>query len=233
MSRSDDRPEPTDSLTSGAPFGIAERDAVYRAIATRRDVRGEFLPDPIDEAALARILDAAHRAPSVGLSQPWDFILIRRLETRQRIADIFADANAEAAERFPAEKRDQYRALKLAGITSAPLNICITSDRERGGPVILGATHMANTDLFSTVCAIQNLWLAARAEGIGVGWVSILHEDRVKAVLGIPERLRLVGYLCVGHVKGFFDSPELEKRGWKHRSPLASHIHEEGWCAED
>lgn len=233
MSRSDDRPEPTDSLTSGAPFGIAERDAVYRAIATRRDVRGEFLPDPIDEAALARILDAAHRAPSVGLSQPWDFILIRRLETRQRIAEIFADANAQAAERFPAEKRDQYRALKLAGITSAPLNICITSDRERGGPVILGATHMANTDLFSTVCAIQNLWLAARAEGIGVGWVSILHEDRVKAVLGIPERLRLVGYLCVGHVKGFFDSPELEKRGWRHRSPLTSHIHEEGWREED
>ncbi|MDV2964725.1 5,6-dimethylbenzimidazole synthase [Nitratireductor aquimarinus] len=229
MSRSDDRPEPTDGLTSGAPFDVAGRDAVYRAIATRRDVRGEFLPDPIDEAALARILDAAHRAPSVGLSQPWDFILIRRPETRQRIADIFADANAQAAERFPAGKRDQYRALKLAGITSAPLNICITSDRERGGPVILGATHMADTDLFSTVCAIQNLWLAARAEGIGVGWVSILHEDRVKAVLGIPERLRLVGYLCVGHVKGFFDSPELEKRGWKRRSPLASHIHEEGW----
>ncbi|WP_295812011.1 5,6-dimethylbenzimidazole synthase [uncultured Nitratireductor sp.] len=232
MPRTDDEPGKVEDLAPGVAFADADRDAVYRAIATRRDVRGEFLPDPICGDTLARILAAAHQAPSVGLSQPWDFVLIRKREIRSRIAAIFAEANAEAAQRFPAERQAQYRTLKLEGIVSAPLNICVTSDPARGGPVILGATHMADTDLFSTVCAIQNLWLAARAEGIGVGWVSILHEDRVKAVLGIPERLRLVGYLCVGHVRGFFDRPELEKRGWRTRDNVGAHVHEDGWNAQ-
>lgn len=231
MSHGAKKHDTVDGLTSGEAFAAAERNAVYRAIATRRDVRGEFLPDPICEETLSRMLTAAHQAPSVGLSQPWDFILIRDKETRARIARIFADANEEAAIRFPADRQAQYRSLKLQGILSAPLNICVTSDPKRGGPVVLGATHMTDTDLFSTVCAIQNLWLAARAEGIGVGWVSILHEDRVKAVLDIPDRLRLVGYLCVGHVRGFHERPELEKRGWRERDDLALHLHQERWTA--
>ncbi|WP_292896215.1 5,6-dimethylbenzimidazole synthase [Nitratireductor sp.] len=231
MSRQEDSSATVGVLTAGEAFDPADRAAVYRAIATRRDVRGEFLPDPICEDALSRILAAAHQAPSVGLSQPWDFILVRDRKTRARVAEIFAEANEEAAGRFPAERQAQYRSLKLQGILSAPLNICVTSDPTRGGPVVLGATHMADTDLFSTVCAIQNLWLAARAEGIGVGWVSILHENRVKAVLGIPAHLRLVGYLCVGHVRGFHDRPELEKRGWRERDDLAMHVHNERWTA--
>ncbi|EKF20966.1 5,6-dimethylbenzimidazole synthase [Nitratireductor pacificus] len=227
-----DQPAASDhGLQPGDPFAEADRRAVYRAIATRRDVRAEFLPDPIDDATLARLLSAAHHAPSVGLSQPWDFVIVRSLETRRRIVDIFREANEEAAALFPAEKRSQYRALKLEGITSAPLNICVTSDPERGGPVVLGATHMRDTDLFSTVCAIQNLWLAARAEGIGIGWVSILDPARVKAALGIPDRIRLVGYLCVGRVSGFFDRPELEQRGWRRRTPLAALVHDEAWGA--
>lgn len=232
MSRIEQKSGTANDLTSGEAFAPAERDAVYRAITTRRDVRGEFLPDPLCENALSRILAAAHQAPSVGLSQPWDFILVRDRETRSRIAEIFARANEEAAKRFPAQKQARYRTLKLEGILSAPLNICVTSDPARGGPVILGATHMADTDLFSTVCAIQNLWLAARAEGIGVGWVSILHEDQVKSVLGIPDRIRLVAYLCLGHVRGFHDRPELEKRGWRHRDDVKKHVHEEKWNAQ-
>ncbi|MCR4267794.1 5,6-dimethylbenzimidazole synthase [Nitratireductor sp. ZSWI3] len=222
---------PVPPLAAGTPFSEEERLAVYRAITTRRDVRGEFLPDPVDDATLSRILAAAHSAPSVGLSQPWDFILIRNADTRRKIADIFTDANREAAGMFPPDKQPAYNALKLEGILTAPLNICVTSDPDRGGPVVLGATHMRDTDLFSTVCAIQNLWLAARAEGIGVGWVSILDPQRVKTVLGIPERIRLVGYLCVGHVKGFFETPELEQRGWRRRTPLEELVHDEAWEA--
>lgn len=227
-----DKPTPSSGgldLQPGAAFAEADRQAVYQAIATRRDVRGEFLPDPIDDATLARILTAAHHAPSVGLSQPWDFILVRSPRTRQKIAEIFADANEQAASLFPEQKQAQYKALKLEGIATAPLNVCVTSDPTRGGPVVLGATHMRDTDLFSTVCAIQNFWLAARAEGIGVGWVSILDPARVKVALGIPDHIRLVGYLCVGHVRGFFGRPELEQRGWRTRTPLGELIHDEFW----
>ncbi len=164
-------------LEPGDAFSIEEREAVYKAIFTRRDVRGQFLPDPIPDDAILRILTAAHHAPSVGFMQPWNFLIIKDIAIRQQIAAVFAEANAEAATMFSEERRDQYRSLKLEGITAAPVNICVTCDRQRGGPVVLGATHMSDMDLFSTVCAIQNLWLAARAEGIGVGWVSILKED--------------------------------------------------------
>lgn len=224
--------KPDFDLRSGDPFSTDERDAVYKAIFTRRDVRSEFLPDPIAPDVLSRILTAAHHAPSVGLSQPWNFLVISQQSIKQEIAAIFARANAEAEAMFAPEKRDKYRSLKLEGITSAPFNICVTSDRRRGGPTVLGATHMKDTDLFSTVCAIQNLWLAARAEGIGIGWVSILKETEVKSVLGIPDEIKLVGYLCLGRVKGFFKKPELEQRGWRKRTPITELVFEEAWGAE-
>ena len=195
-----------------APFLSAERDAVYKAIFTRRDVRNEFLPEPIPPATLRRLLEAAHSAPSVGLMQPWNFITIRDDETRNRVADAFAQANEEAARMFPAERQSRYRALKLEGIRKAPLNICITCDRDRGGDVVLGRTHNANMDLYSTVCAVQNLWLAARAEGIGMGWVSIFRDADLKAILGIPDRIEIVAYLCLGFVDELFERPELEAR---------------------
>lgn len=215
-------------LNSGAPFSPEEREAVYKAIFTRRDVRGQFLPDPIPAEVLMRILTAAHHAPSVGFMQPWNFLIIRYEQTKQAIAAIFDEANAEAATRF-GERRSEYQSLKLQGIVSAPVNICVTCDRDRAGPVVLGATHMSDMDLFSTVCAVQNLWLAARAEGLGVGWVSILKEEQVKAVLGIPESIRLVAYLCVGRVSGLYDTPELERQGWRKRLPLPDLIFNEKW----
>jgi 5,6-dimethylbenzimidazole synthase len=222
------RQDAADKADAGV-FSDAERDAVYRVMRERRDVRGEFLPDAVPDDVLRRILEAAHAAPSVGLSQPWNFILIRDPGVRASVHDAFARANAEAADMFAGEKGEQYRRLKLQGILEAPLNICITCDRSRGGPVVLGRTHQNDTDLYSTVCAVQNLWLAARAEGVGVGWVSIFREEDVKDILGIPPEIRIVAYLCLGYVKTLYTRPELEARGWRERTPLDELIFADRW----
>jgi len=210
-------------------FTPAERQALYDIIAARRDVRAEFLPDPIEPATLRRILAAAHAAPSVGFMQPWNFILLRDPDRRAAVHAAFAAANDAAAAMFPSERQAAYRALKLEGIRRAPLNIAVTCDRSRGGPVVLGRTHNRAMDLYSTVCAVQNLWLAARAEGIGVGWVSIFREADLRAILRLPDHVELVAYLCVGHVDRLFDSPELERRGWRDRLALDALILEETW----
>ncbi len=210
-------------------FSEAERAAVYKAIYNRRDVRGEFLPDPLPDAVLTRILDAAHHAPSVGFMQPWDFLLIRSREKREAVHRLFLKAHAEAAEMFPSEKRETYSGLKLEGILESPLNVVITCDRARTGPVVIGRTHMAEMDLYSSVCAVQNFWLAARSEGVGVGWVSIMDPDALKQTLELPESVVPVAYLCVGYVSSFHEKPELEKAGWLPRLPLEEVVHLERW----
>ncbi|GGB20414.1 5,6-dimethylbenzimidazole synthase [Allosediminivita pacifica] len=210
-------------------FTEAERQALYNVIANRRDVRNEFLPDPIAPEVLTRILRAAHMAPSVGLSQPWDFLLIRDPARRTQVRAAFTRANDEATEMAPPEKRGTYAALKLEGIDKAPLNICVTCDRSRGGDFVLGRTHQPDMDLYSTVCAVQTLWLAARAEGIGMGWVSILREEDLREILLLPAHVTPVAYLCLGHVKDLFDGPELAHRGWASRTSLEDHIREETW----
>lgn len=226
-------PKPAPRPQPARRFDADARQALYDIIAARRDVRNEFLPDPIDPAALRRILAAAHAAPSVGLMQPWDFLLIRAPERRAAVHRAFLAANAEAEAMFPDDRKALYRSLKLEGIRKAPLNICVTCDRDRGGKVVLGRTHNRDMDLYSTVCAVQNLWLAARAEGIGVGWVSIFRPADLRAVLGIPERVEIVAYLCLGYVDELFDRPELEARGWRERLPLEAVIHEETWPKPD
>ncbi|MFC0199941.1 5,6-dimethylbenzimidazole synthase [Paracoccus rhizosphaerae] len=210
------------------PFSQAERDAVYRAIRLRRDVRGQFRPDPIDPAILRRLLQAAHDAPSVGLSQPWNFVLIRDPAQKRRLHDAFRAANTEAADRFP-DRKALYSSLKLEGILESPVNLCITCDRSRGGAHVLGRTHDPATDLYSTVCAVQNLWLAARAEGIGVGWVSIFRHDDLRAALDLPDHVVPVAYLCLGHVTELYEEPELQARGWGRRAPLDDLIFEDAW----
>ncbi len=162
--------EPNDHLVRAGAFSVEEREAVYRAIRTRRDVRDQFLPDPLPEDLIARLLDAAHSAPSVGFMQPWNFLLVRDAARREAVWRAFARANEEAAALFDGEQRETYMRLKLEGIRKAPLGICVTCDPTRGGPVVLGRTHNPRMDSYSTVCAVQNLWLAARAEGVGVGW---------------------------------------------------------------
>ena len=216
-------------LAPAGPFSSAEREAVYRAIHTRRDVRDQFLPKEVPQAVVQRLLEAAHHAPSVGFMQPWNFILIREAAQREQIWQAFKRANDEAAAMFPEEKQSQYRALKLEGIRKAPLNICITCDKGRGSEPVLGRTHNPNMDVYSTVCAVQNLWLAARAEGIGMGWVSIFHDSDLKALLNIPERIEIVAYLCLGYVEELYTRPELEAKGWAKRKTLDGLVFEGGW----
>ncbi|MEK1890870.1 MAG: 5,6-dimethylbenzimidazole synthase [Phyllobacterium sp.] len=210
-------------------FSENERAAVYKAIYTRRDVRDQFLPKPIPDDILMRVLDAAHHAPSVGFMQPWNFILISDPERKREVHSAFARANDEAKAMFSDERQALYASLKLEGILKAPVNICITCDRTRGGRVVLGRTHNRQMDLYSTVCAVQNLWLAARAEGIGVGWVSIYHDADMRRILGIPEHVEIVAYLCVGYVDELYKAPELEQRGWRKRLPLDELVFVDGW----
>ncbi|MBW9090235.1 5,6-dimethylbenzimidazole synthase [Rhizobium wenxiniae] len=218
-----------DGLVAAKAFSNAERAAVYRAIETRRDVRDQFLSDPIPDDVLRRLLDAAHAAPSVGFMQPWNFILVRDEAVRQSAWEAFSCANEEAEAMFPEEKRSVYRSLKLEGIRKAPLSICVTSDPDRAGPVVLGRTHNSRMDSYSTVCAIQNLWLAARAEGIGVGWVSIFHDRDVRKILGIPDRIEIVAWLCLGYVDVLYEKPELAIKGWRQRLPLEELIFQDAW----
>lgn len=210
-------------------FSEDARDAVYRAIHTRRDVRDQFLPDPIGDDVLRRLLEAAHAAPSVGFMQPWNFIVIRSEAVRLKAWQAFTKANAEAQAMFPPERRSLYGSLKLEGIRKAPLSICVTCDPDRAGPVVLGRTHNPRMDSYSTVCAVQNLWLAARAEGIGVGWVSIFNDGDIRAMLGIPDRIEIVAWLCLGHVDELYSEPELALRGWRQRLPLDELVFKDGW----
>ncbi len=202
-------------------FEDAERDALYKAIFSRRDVRGQFTDTAIAEDVLSRILMAAHYAPSVGFMQPWSFILVRSGETKRKVHKLFEKAHAEAAGMFDGDARDTYRNLKLEGILESPINICVTCDRDRAGPVVIGRTHIKAMDIYSSVCAVQNLCLAACAEGLGLGWVSILDQKRLKQVLEIPKRVVPVAYLCLGYVSHFFDRPELQSAGWRPRLPLS------------
>jgi 5,6-dimethylbenzimidazole synthase len=216
-------------LKSAEAFSAEERDAVYRAIHTRRDVRDQFLADPLPDNVVQRLLAAAHAAPSVGFMQPWSFILVRDDVVRQAAWEAFSRANEEAQAMFPEDRRAAYNALKLEGIRKAPLSICITCDPGRAGPVVLGRTHNPRMDSYSTVCAVQNLWLAARAEGIGVGWVSIFHDADIRTLLGIPERVDVVAWLCLGYVNELYNEPELAVKGWRDRLPLDELVFTDGW----
>jgi 5,6-dimethylbenzimidazole synthase len=210
-------------------FSKGEKAGLYKAIFSRRDVRSQFKPRPIPEVILAKILNAAHHAGSVGFMQPWNFILIKDKRIKQRIRTVFEKANHDAAGVYEGAKRKQYLSMKLEGIMEAPLNICVTCDPSRGGPHVLGRHTIPETDLYSTCCAIQNLWLAARAEGIGMGWVSILRNDDLRKILRIPAHIIPVAYLCLGYVTRFLEKPELELSGWRKREPLSKLIYFERW----
>jgi 5,6-dimethylbenzimidazole synthase len=228
------RADPTSgTLKPVEAFSDEERASVYRAIETRRDVRDQFLPGPVPDEVLRRLLEAAHAAPSVGFMQPWNFIVIRDQAVREAAWTAFARANDEAAAMFPDDRQALYRSLKLEGIRKAPLSICVTCDPDRAGPVVLGRTHNRRTDVYSTVCAVQNLWLAARAEGVGVGWVSIFHDDDIRELLGIPARVEIVAWLCVGYVEELYCEPELAVKGWRQRLPLSELVFQDGWGEPD
>jgi 5,6-dimethylbenzimidazole synthase len=202
-------------------FSAAERSAVYRALRERRDVRAGYLPRPVDDATLYRLLAAAHQAPSVGFMQPWRFIVVRSEALRTAVHGIFERANTEAGARYRGERKELYSRLKLEGLLEAPQHLCVLCDEESERGHTLGRNSMPETSVYSVVCAIQNLWLAARTEGIGVGWVSILDPPAIKKLLRIPASAHLVAYLCLGYVREFADAPDLERDGWEQRAELA------------
>lgn len=210
-------------------FGDAEKRGVYRAIHERRDIRKEFLPRKISKKILMKLLNAAHHAGSVGFMQPWNFIVIEDAKIKRKIKNIFLKENERAKNNYRGKRKDMYCSFKLEGIEESPVNICITCDPKRGGKHVIGRNTIKEMDVFSTCCAVQNLWLAARAEGIGVGWVSIIDNMLVKKALHIPRHIQPVAYLCLGYVSQFADKPLLETVGWRERLPLDKLIYRESW----
>ena len=212
-------------------FTISEKEGLYKAVFSRRDIRSHFVDKKIPDEALAKILNAAHHAPSVGYSQPWDFILIKNQDTKLKVKNSFIQEREKSISLLDnnLERQDKYVKLKLEGILESDINICVTYDPERFGPFVLGRTSIPETGEYSVCCAIQNLWLAARAEGIGVGWVSILAIDDLRYILGIPNHVKPIAYLCLGYVNKFEDKPDLERVGWLKRTILSKVIHYEDW----
>lgn len=210
-------------------FAPEEREAVYKSIYARRDIR-RFSSEPVPEETLARLLDAAHHAPSVGFSQPWDFVVVSDDETKSEIAGIAERAIAAAREGYREPRKSTFGELKLEGIADAPVNVCVTCDPTRDAPHVLGRNTMQEMDVYSTCLAVQNLWLAARAEGVGVGWVSFLYPHELREVLDIPHHVRPVAYLCVGYPEnGFPDEPVLQREGWRERLDGDELVHYERW----
>jgi len=207
-------------------------DAVYEAISRRRDVRAEFTGEPMPPATLHRMLVAAHSAPSVGLSQPWDFILVSAGTTRARFKDHVDNERRVFAESLPAERARTFVPIKVEGIMESTLGVVVTYDPERGAPAVLGRHAIADAGLYSTCLAIQNLWLAATAEGYGMGWVSFYREPFVQHLLGLPDRVRPVAWLCLGPVEKLQEVPDLERHHWRARRPVEAAIHLETWSGD-
>jgi nicotinate-nucleotide--dimethylbenzimidazole phosphoribosyltransferase len=213
-------------------FPEEHRRAIYEVISLRRDIR-HFHPDrEIPPDTLERILGAAHQAPSVGFSQPWAFILVRGRAIREHIRASFLRCREAEAVRFPPDRREAYLAHKLEGIVEAPLNVCVAVDLRSRGEAILGTTTQPEAVRASACCAIENLWLAARAEGIGVGWVSIVEPAVLRSTLELPAGIEPVGYLCLGYPLAFRARPMLEESGWRPRRALSDAIHPHGRWTE-
>lgn len=209
-------------------FTLDDSQLLADVIRLRRDVRGNrFLSTPIDDDTLDKLLEAALNAPSVGYSQPWQFVLIREYAVKQQVHHSFIKENTLGAEQFSGAKQQQYQNLKLEGILEAPVNIAIFYRPQSGA--VLGQTSMADMGRFSVVCAIQNLWLMARSLNIGVGWVSIIDPESVKQTLNAPQDAELIGYLCIGYVDDFLAEPELKTAGWEKKKTKSEVIFNEGF----
>ncbi|MFE0702619.1 nicotinate-nucleotide--dimethylbenzimidazole phosphoribosyltransferase [Streptomyces sp. NPDC058872] len=221
---SSEEPRPT---TPAPGYDEAEREAVLRVMRERRDIRNGFRSDPIPHEVLLRVLEAAHTAPSVGHSQPWDFVVIRSADTRQAMHQLAQRQREAYAKSLPKARAKQFKELKIEAILDTPVNIVVTADSTRGGRHTLGRYTQPQMAPYSSALAVENLWLAARAEGLGVGWVSFFDEREMVRALGLPEHLEVVAYLCVGYVDEFPEEPELMQAGWSKRRPLAWVVHEE------
>ncbi len=214
-------------------FTSAEKEGFYKAVYSRRDVRSHFTTEPISNNTITKILHAAHHAPSVGFSQPWNFVLIKDNKTKKNIKESFETEHKRAAELIDGSKRSEYLSFKLEGIMESPINICVTYDPTKFGPFVIGRTSIPEAGIYSVCCAIQNLWLAARTEGLGLGWVSILSNSILKEQLDLPEHVVPIAYLCLGHVTNFESKPDLERAGWLPRLDLKDVVYYEKWNKKD
>ncbi|MCK8436735.1 nicotinate-nucleotide--dimethylbenzimidazole phosphoribosyltransferase [Streptomyces sp. D2-8] len=217
--------QPTGPAAPG--YDPAEREAVLKVMRERRDIRNGFRSDPIPHEVLLRVLEAAHHAPSVGHSQPWDFVVIRSADTRRAMHELAMRQRDAYAKSLPKGRAKQFKELKIEAILDTPVNIVVTADPTRGGRHTLGRHTQPQMAPYSAALAVENLWLAARAEGLGVGWVSFFDEREMVRALGLPEHLEIIAYLCVGYVDEFPDEPELLQAGWSKRRPLSWVVHEE------
>ena len=213
---------------TGWRYPAEQREVVHRVIAERRDIR-RFRPDPVPEDVLRRVLEDAHRAPSVGLMQPWRLILVRGIDTRVAIRRVAQRERIRQAARFDARARE-FLDQKIEGVVEAPLGICVCCDHGAPEEEILGRGTIPDTDIYSTACATENLWLSARAEGLGVGWVSFYEPEDLRAVLSIPARVDPIAYLCVGWPDERPTRPGLEAAGWARRMALEDVVMQERWC---
>jgi len=210
-------------------FTEEEKRGFYKAIYSRRDVRSHFILKPIEDRVLSKILHAAHHAPSVGFSQPWNFILIKDIETKKKIKESFEEEKTRSSQLVKELKKTKYLSFKLEGILESPVNLCVTYDPTKFGPFVIGRSSIPEAGLYSVCCAIQNLWLSARTEGVGLGWVSILSNEILKETLALPEHVIPVAYLCLGYVDEFAENPDLQTAGWLPRLDLKDVVYFEKW----
>lgn len=198
-------------------FTHKDQQTLKQIITARRDIRGNrFNKKEISKEIVNELLNSANNAPSVGFSQPWEFVVIKDDDKRNEVYKEFEKQNKKAKKIF--DSREMYKSLKLEGIKESYLNIAVLYKKPKSD--ILGQTVQKKMGEYSVVCAIQNLWLSARSYNIGVGWVSILRPKKIKKILQIPKEYKLIGYLCVGYVDTFLDTPELETLGWEKKKSV-------------
>lgn len=205
----------------------APETELYDVIRRRRDVRAEFTGAAVDDAVLTRILQAAHTAPSVGMSQPWDFVVIENPLTKAAFHDHVMAERQHFHDSLPTERARTFDRIKIEGIRESTVSIVVTYDDARGGTAVLGRHASPDAGLYSVCLAIENLWLAATAEGLGVGWVSFFREQYLRGLLGIPDAVRPIAWLCLGPVTSLQQIPDLERHGWRERRPLSKVVHHE------
>ncbi|MFV2124044.1 5,6-dimethylbenzimidazole synthase [Micromonospora sp. LOL_013] len=202
---------------------------LYDVIHRRRDVRAEFTGAPVPDEVLHRVLTAAHAAPSVGLTQPWDFVLVRDPAVRDAFHAHVQRERQTFAQTLDPVAAARFAHIKIDGVREATLSIVVTYDPQRGSPAVLGRHAIADAGLYSVCLAIQNFWLAATAEGLGVGWVSFYREPFLRDLLAIPAGIRPVAWLCIGPVSRLADEPDLERHGWRRRRPVTDAVHHDRW----
>jgi 5,6-dimethylbenzimidazole synthase len=210
-------------------FTPDEVASFYELVHRRRDVRAEFTGDPVDPRQLARMLRAAHAAPSVGLSQPWDFIVITDDDVRRKFERHVREERDVFARTLDDDHTRRFERIKIDGVLESSLSVVVTYDADRGAPNVLGRHAIAEAGLFSSCLAIENLWLASTSEGWGLGWVSFYRESFLRDLLDIPDSVRPIAWLCLGPVTALHSVPDLERHGWRERRALAEALHFDQW----